>query len=258
MTRRGRRTGTVLHVLHTSMFYAGVALFGIMCLVWSLPAGVLVIVMPRRLGAAVGQFGIMAGFRLFLSAMRATGLFQHDLQALDALRGAGPLIIAANHPSLIDVVLIVSRLPRVVCITKASLWDNWFLGGGIRLAGYIRNDAPRDLVGRGIAELQAGRQLLIFPEGTRTEEPGPVNGFHGGFVIMARQAGVPIQTVILENESRYLSKGWPLFRFPGLPLHFRARLGRRFEVTGPTKTFTADLQRYFEGEIACSAQDKPS
>ena len=56
----------------------------------------------------------------------------------------------------------------MVCITKASIWDNWFLGGGARLAGYIRNDAPVNLIRRSVAELRAGHQLLVFPEGTRT------------------------------------------------------------------------------------------
>jgi 1-acyl-sn-glycerol-3-phosphate acyltransferase len=133
----------------------------------------------------------------------------------------------------------------VVCITKASLWDSPFLGGGIRLAGYIRNDEPRELTRRAIAELRSGQQLLIFPEGTRTEPGAVVNDFKGGFVLMARGAGVPIQTVFLDGPSRYLTKGWPLFRRPDLPLRLRARLGRRFVVEGSTKAFTGELQRYF-------------
>ena len=59
------------------------------------------------------------------------------------------IVIAPNHPTMLDAVLIMSRLPRVVCITKAALWDNWALGGGIRLAGYMpqrraaADDPPR-------------------------------------------------------------------------------------------------------------------
>jgi 1-acyl-sn-glycerol-3-phosphate acyltransferase len=239
-----RRTGIRAGV-DTVLFYFGLVLFGVMSLMWSVPAGVLHAVLPRRIGTRIGQFGIMAGFRIFIGAMRLLGLFEVDLKALDQLRAAGPLIIAANHPSLLDAVMIISRLPEVVCITKASLWDNWFLGGGIRLAAYIRNDSPRELTRLAVAELRAGRQLLIFPEGTRTEGGGPVGPFKGGFVIMARTAGVPVQTVLLDGGARYLTKGWPLFSRPDVPLVFRARLGRRFEVNGPTKAFTADLERYF-------------
>jgi 1-acyl-sn-glycerol-3-phosphate acyltransferase len=248
--RTGMRTGRFRRSLDTLLFYAGLTLFGVMSLLWSLPAGLLNMVLPRRTGAPVGRHGIMGGFRIFIGAMRLFGLFRVDLRALDGLRDAGPLIIAANHPSRLDAVLIISRLPGVVCITKASLWDNWFLGGGIRLAAYIRNDAPRQLTRLAVAELRAGRQLLIFPEGTRTEGGGPVGPFKGGFVIMARIAGVPVQTVFLEGGAHYLTKGWRLFRRPEFPLVFRARLGRRFAVTGSTKAFTADLERYFAEELA--------
>ena len=246
---RDRRRGVLRTGLETLLFYAGLALFGTMCLAWSLLAGVLNLVLPRRLRAPVGQFGIMGGFRIYLGTMALLRQFRLDLRALDALRDTGPLIIAANHPSLIDAVLIVSRLPGVVCITKAALWDNPFLGGGIRLAGYIRNDSPRELTRRAITELRAGRQLLIFPEGTRTEGAGPVGPFKGGFVIMARAAGVPIQTVFLDGGAQYLTKSWGLFRRPQPPLVFRARLGRRFTVTGPTQAFTAELERYFTQEL---------
>ncbi len=248
-SRAGRKAGRIRSWFDTVLFYLGLVSFGLMCLIWSLPAGVLHRLLPARIGAPIGQFGIMGGFRVFIGMMKALGLFRCDLTALDGLRGDGPLIIAVNHPSLLDALLVISRLPRVVCITKAALWDNWFLGGGIRLAAYIRNDAPLELTKLAVAELRAGHQLLIFPEGTRTRR-GPVDDFKGGFAIMARAAGVPIQTVFLDSDTRYLTKGWTLFRRPDFPLTFRARLGQRLMVTGTTKAFTTDLQHYFADEVA--------
>lgn len=234
------------------LFYAGLALFGVACLIWSLPAGLLYRVMPRDRGTRLGQLGIMYGFRGFIATMQAMGNFRCDLAALNSLRDAGPLIVAPNHPALLDAVLVISRLPRIVCITKASLWDNVFLGGGIRLAAYIRNDTPLTLVKLARKELRAGHQLLIFPEGTRTVTP-PVNAFKAGFLLIARQAGVPVQTVFIESNSRYLSKGWSLFRKPDLPLVYRARLGRRFEVPRDLHAFAAELEDYFRRELTASA-----
>lgn len=252
MTRPGLQRRLPRRVLDAALFYVGLALFGIICLLWSLPAGGLHLVLPRRLGGPLGQWGISTGFRLYLGIMRALGQFELDLGALDALRDAGPMVIVSNHPALIDAVLVLSRLPRVVCMAKAGLWDSWFLGGGMRLAGYIRNDAPHTLTRRAIASMRSGRQLLIFPEGTRTA-PGQMLGpFRGGFVLMARGAGVPIQTVFLEGGSPYLRKGWPLLRRPETPLVLRARLGRRFEVTGATRAFQDMLHAYMLGELAQS------
>jgi 1-acyl-sn-glycerol-3-phosphate acyltransferase len=142
----------------------------------------------------------------YLSAMQAIGVFRCHLDALDVLRDAGSLVIAPNHPLLLDAVVVISRLPRVICITKAALWDNFFLGGSVRLAGYVRNDAPLSMVKQALSGLQNDQQLLIFPEGTRTVSP-PVNAFKGGFLLMARRAGAPVQTVFLQNNSGYLGKG---------------------------------------------------
>jgi 1-acyl-sn-glycerol-3-phosphate acyltransferase len=234
------------------LFWIGLAVFGVSCLAWSLPAGLLYRVLPRRMRAPLGQFMIMAGFRFFFSLMELLGLFRCDLRALDALRDEKALIIASNHPSMLDAALVISRLPHVVCITKAGLWDSWFLGGAIRLASYIRNDAPLSLIKLALAALRADNQLLIFPEGTRTETP-PINVFKGGFALVAQRAGVPVQTVFIEASSKYLSKGWSLFRRPETPVIFRARLGQRFHVEGDTRGFVSDLEQYFRRALENSA-----
>jgi 1-acyl-sn-glycerol-3-phosphate acyltransferase len=229
-------------------FYFCMAVFGVSCLVWSLPAAVLYPLLPRRIGQPIGQFGIMAGFRWFIWVMRATGVLRADLSVLDALRDERGLVVACNHPTMLDAVLLVSRLPRVVCITKASLWDNIFLGGGIRLAGYLRNDAPVPMIRRAAEAVREGRQLLIFPEGSRTAHP-PVSPFHRSFAVMARAARTPVQTVLIEADSPYLRKGWPLFREPVLPLVFRFRLGERFDVGADSEGFVTRLETYFRSQL---------
>ena len=180
----------------------------------------------------------MRGFRLLLWLMRVTGLARFELEAIDALVDEPGLVIAANHPTLLDALLVTSRLSRIVCITKPSIWDNPMLGAGARLAGYIRNDAPHRLVHRAAKAVRDGSQLLIFPEGTRTVT-GAVGSFKPGFALMARQAGAPVQTVILEASSPYLRKGWPLLRRPGIP----AGLSRQAGPPGPGGGSGAQLRR---------------
>lgn len=96
-------------------------------------------------------------------------------------------------------MLILARLPDIVCLMKAPIWDNLFLGGGARFAGYIRNDPPLPMVRGAARALAAGQQMLIFPEGTRTRT-GPVEPFTGGFALIARATGVAVQTVIVESN----------------------------------------------------------
>ncbi len=245
---RHRLSAPFVWAYQTLAFYVVLTIFGIVFLGWNLPATALYWVLPRDRSVRVGQYVIMRAFRSLLGLMRLAGLAQFDLAAIDGLRGEPRLVITPNHPTLLDALLVTSRLPRVVCITKASLWDNPALGAGARLAGYIRNDAALPMVRRAAEAVQAGSQLLIFPEGTRTRTP-PVGGFKAGFALMAREAGAPVQTVILHASSPYISKGWPLWRRPHFPLVYRARLGKRFVVEGSANRFSRALEAYFRAEL---------
>ncbi|TPW14759.1 MAG: putative phospholipid biosynthesis acyltransferase, partial [Halothiobacillaceae bacterium] len=60
----------------------------------------------------------------------------------------------------------------------------------------------------------------------------------------------PVQTVFIETDSRYLSKGWPLFRKPALPITYRIRLGRRFEPQDNVRSLVTELERYFAAELS--------
>src|SRR3954469_5497105 len=127
-------TRVLLTIYEYAVFHIGLLLFGLICLTWTPIALILHPLLPRRAGARIGRAVIMAGFRFFLACLACSGRFRFDLSELDALRGEKSLIIAANHPSLWDAVLLASRLPNVVCIMKASIVDNVFVGVGARLA----------------------------------------------------------------------------------------------------------------------------
>jgi 1-acyl-sn-glycerol-3-phosphate acyltransferase len=177
--------------------------------------------------------------------------YRFDLSALDALRGESPLIIAPNHPGLLDAVLILSRLPAT-CIMKARVADNPFLGAGARLADYIGNRSVHRMIDRSVVALARGSPLLVFPEGTRTTQL-PLNRFTGSIGIIARRAQVPVQTVFIETDSPCLSKGWPLLRKPPLPATYRIRLGKRFDPPARARDLVCELEAYFAEEFAAGS-----
>ena len=226
----------------------GLGLLGALSLTWSLLAVPLYYVLPKRWADPLGRWAITTGFRIYLGALSLIGACRFDISALDALRAEGPLVIAPNHPCLLDAVMIISRLPNMACIMKVDIVDNVFLGAGARLAGYIRNDAQLSMIKQAVAELKNGNHLLIFPEGTRTTR-WPVNVCKGTAALIASRARAPIQTVFIETASAYLGKGWPLFRRPTMPITYRIRLGRRFEPPEKAGTFTEKLERYFIDEL---------
>lgn len=246
---RSSRLVVGLRALRESMAM-GVCLlsWGLLGLFYTAIGALLYPIMPRRLGARLGRSAIHHVFRFQLWLLHAFGLMRADLSALQALQNERGLIIAPNHPSLLDAVLVVAQVPDVVCIMKASVQDNPFLGGGARFAGYIRNDSNTNMVRRSVNALHAGSHVLLFPEGTRTTR-APVSEFKGALSLIARRSGAPVQTVFIETDSPYLGKGWPLFRKPPFPLVYRVRLGKRFIPDAHAKTFMHELEDYFRTEL---------
>jgi 1-acyl-sn-glycerol-3-phosphate acyltransferase len=246
--RRDAVPGLLRRGLHRLYEYAalwfGLGLLGAISLTWSLLSVPLYHLMPTRWAVPLGRWAITTGFRIYLGALELVGAVRFDIRDLDQLRDQGPLVIAPNHPCLLDALMVISRMPDIACIMKASIVDNIFLGAGARFAGYIRNDAQLSMIKQSVVELKHGRPLLIFPEGTRTTR-WPIGPCKGTAALIAARAKVPIQTVFIETDSAYLSKGWPLFRRPAMPITYRIRLGRRFEPPARAAAFTQELETYF-------------
>lgn len=223
-------------------------LLGVMSTIWNLTALLLYPLLPRDRGLVVGRAGIAYGYRLYWLLASASGMIKLDANALDAFKDEPRLIVVANHPSLLDALMLVARLPRSACIMKAGLMRNPFLGAGARLARYIRNDSPRGMIRLAVQDLQHGGQLVLFPEGTRTTRH-PVNPFRPGVTLIAKLAGAPIQTVFIDTESPYLGKGWPIWKLPPLPIRFSVRLGERFAPQEDTDALLAQLEAYFAASV---------
>jgi 1-acyl-sn-glycerol-3-phosphate acyltransferase len=234
---------------HRLLFALVIAQLGLVSLVWALVAPLLSLLLPPRLRERVGRSVISWMYRSGWATAERLGMMEVDSSALDALRDEpGGLIVAANHPAMYDAMVVVARLPRGVCVMKAELVRNIFLGGGARLAGYVRNDSGRGMVRDAVACLKQGGQLVMFPEGTRTVRP-PINPFKPGMTLIAELAKAPIQTVIIESDSPYLRKGWPLLRPPPAPVVIRVRLGRRFQPQADHRSLLRVVERYFAKEL---------
>ena len=243
--------------LDAARCWFGLGLFGAGGVLGTLIALPLHYLLPRRVGARLGRRLLHHGFRFYLRVLAWDGSYHFDLAALDALRDTGPLLIAPNHPALLDAVLLVSRLPELACVMKAGIMDNPALGAGARLAAYIRNDDPLQMIRLAVAELRAGRSLLLFPEGTRSSRR-PIGPLRGSIGVIARRAQVPVQTVFIETDSAFLAKGWPLTRIPRQPITCRVRLGPRLSPPGgDVRAFIAELEQCFRRGLADASLPLP-
>jgi 1-acyl-sn-glycerol-3-phosphate acyltransferase len=157
---------------------------------------------------------IRLNFRFYMKMLQLLGLLRLEIEGKERLKSSRGRIIVANHPTLLDVVILMSLIPRAQCIVKGELWNSFLLGRLMRQAGYIRNDLEPDaLVEACRVSLDQGYSLIIFPEGTRTR-PGSLPRFHRGFANLATVASAEIQLVIITCDPLTLVKGEPWWRIP--------------------------------------------
>src|SRR5258708_14042857 len=124
-----------LKILYESFaLYSSLTLLGLICLTWSVFALPLYYILPRRIGTAIGRRGIMSGFRLYAWSLSVTRTYHLDLRDIDTLRSGPAVILAPNHPCLIDALLILTPPPNIVCLMKSALMRHVFLGSRSRLA----------------------------------------------------------------------------------------------------------------------------
>jgi 1-acyl-sn-glycerol-3-phosphate acyltransferase len=231
-----------------AVLYGSLLVLALICLSWSLFTLPLYLLLPRRIARSVGRRAIMTGFGLYGDWLTLVGAFEFDLSELDALRDQSALILAPNHPCLIDAILILTRHPNLACVLKSSLMDNVLFGPGARLACYINNSSPLRMVREAVADLKDGGTLLLFPEGTRSTH-SPIGELKKSIGVIARQAQVPVQTLIIDMDSPFLSKARGLWARPSFPVVYRVRLGRRFDPPQDLEAFMSELERHYRSEL---------
>jgi len=166
---------------------------------------------------------IHKGCLTFIRTLRFFGLIRYHFDISSLRAGRTGHIITANHPSLIDVVLLLAVNKQICCIVKSAIWDNFFIGPVVRQAGFIPNHAEHFLPVAD-ARLRAGDNILIFPEGTRTKDDNIVR-FRRGAANIAVASGAAILPVIIECCPRGLKKGDKWYDIPAGGLNFVLRSG---------------------------------
>jgi 1-acyl-sn-glycerol-3-phosphate acyltransferase len=133
---------------------------------------------------------------------------------------AGPAVYAANHASVIDILVVFGHLPvdfRIVYKRSLSLVP--LLGWAIRLGGHVPIDRSHPFRARrsldaAARRIRGGTSVVVFPEGTRSPD-GAVRRFKRGSFRLALEAGVPVVPVSLAGVKAVVPRGLASVR-PGL------------------------------------------
>jgi 1-acyl-sn-glycerol-3-phosphate acyltransferase len=161
-------------------------------------------------------------FYFFIGLMHRLGIMTYEIEGLEKLNRPGQLIIA-NHPTLIDIVFLISRIPKVSCIVKSKLLSNPFMRWVIINTGFISNRDPEIMINDCVDCLKDGGLMVIFPEGTRTV-PGEPYKFQRGAAAIALQANTILTPVVITCTPSTLTKAEKWYQIPDRPFHLAMRV----------------------------------
>jgi len=173
---------------------------------------------------------IRFSFNSFCRIMKFTGAIDYEFIGTELLQQDRNCLIVANHPSLIDYVLIASQLPQCDCLVKAAVWANPFMKRIVRAAGYIPNHSPEDLLERCEERFQRGNVLLVFPEGTRTT-PGIEPSLQRGAAQIATRTQTDLRVIHITVSPSFLTKEKKWYHVPDTKPFFHVEVKGKIEIT---------------------------
>jgi 1-acyl-sn-glycerol-3-phosphate acyltransferase len=116
----------------------------------------------------------------------------------------GPALLASRHQSAFDTLVWLTLVPSCCYVLKRELLRIPLFGPLIPLTGMIAIDrsggasALRGLMREGVRAAREGRQIVIFPEGTRAA-PGATLPLQPGIAALASSTGLPVIPVVTDS-----------------------------------------------------------
>jgi len=149
-----------------------------------------------------GRRFVSSSMKFFVSFMHFLRVVNLEADNRENYRHLSSKIVVANHPSLLDVVMLLSLIPNADCIVNTRLNRNIIVRGVVRRI-YILNSLGFDELIQACNEsLRQGNCLIIFPEGTRTPRSGKII-LRRGAARIAMASGCNVVPVHIGGTDKY-------------------------------------------------------
>ena len=205
--------GYLYHALRSFILWVGLVTFTLtMCLVLNL----LLVFRSQKVYQALTRF--------WGRVMAISIGVQVEVEGLEKFYRDGPVIIVANHQSMLDIVCFYNFIPiHIVWMAKHTLFRIPLFGWamyGIGCIPVVRDNRKKAMESLFDAaeQINRGKSVIIFPEGTRSKLDGTMQTFKKGTFVLAKKANVHLQPITIWGASRSIpiQKGRFLTRlYPG-------------------------------------------
>ncbi|MEO7313083.1 MAG: 1-acyl-sn-glycerol-3-phosphate acyltransferase [Chitinophagaceae bacterium] len=160
-----------------------------------------------------------------------------------------PAIIICNHQSSLDIVPLIMLHPKILMFTNNKKWNARFFGPVIRMADYFPAEQVDQNLERVADRIRHGYSVIIFPEGTRSED-GVVKRFHKGAFFLAEKLKVDILPIMIHGTNYTLTKKDALLKDGEVTLKFLPRIKPGEVQYGNSYVENAkSIGRYFRAEF---------
>jgi 1-acyl-sn-glycerol-3-phosphate acyltransferase len=216
-------------VLDRSWRFIGTALsfaaFGLGAVLMSVVFALL-LVLPRRPRQRAARALVRVSLRSLLGFMAFLRVcdFDVDRAGLSSLGARGRRVIVANHPTFLDVVVLLAYVNQASCVVKGRVWRNPFLAVAVRATNYVPNDDLTQLLRDCDAALARNEPLIVFPEATRSV-PGEPLHLQRGAATIAIESDAVVEIVHFRCEPVLLAKGDAWYRVPDRRPCLQVRVG---------------------------------
>ncbi len=160
-----------------------------------------------------------------------------------------PAVIICNHQSSLDIVPLIMLNPKILMFTNNKKWNAPFFGPVIRMADYFPAEQVDQKMDQIADRVKHGYSLIVFPEGTRSED-GTVKRFHKGAFYLAEKLGIDILPVMIHGTNYTLTKKDALLKDGQVTLKFLPRISPADIGFGNGYVERAkNIGRYFRNEF---------
>ncbi len=133
-----------------------------------------------------------------------------ELKGRENLKKGKVYVIISNHQSAYDIVLLYRLMTHFKWVAKKELFSVPVIGWNLMLNRHVKLDrksvkSALKMIQDSMNHLRTGSSMLIFPEGTRSED-GQIKRFKDGAFMLAKKAGVPILPVVINGSFELLKK----------------------------------------------------
>lgn len=154
-------------------------------------------------------------------------LWSTQIEGVERIPSGQACVLVANHQSMGDILLLFGLFRHFKWVSKRVMFRVPFIGWNMRMNNYVslvRGDATsiEHMLNACRAHLRQGSPVMLFPEGTRSED-GQIKAFKRGAFTLATELGLPVIPIVVDGTRDILPKHGFLLRQERLQ-HMRVRV----------------------------------